>query len=129
MQVPVLKGQYDVTDNQFTWVGVVGTEINMKCSGEWEVVILSSGRQVNSRYSAPIPPESDKSQPYSGYYNGYFGFKAEIPKRVYERNVKLEFTALEGRYQVIGVGTNEFGSFTLLGTYNPETKELNCTKE
>ena len=48
MQVPVLKGQYDVTDNQFTWVGVVGTEINMKCSGEWEVVILSSGRQVNS---------------------------------------------------------------------------------
>ena len=44
----VLKGQYDVTDNQFTWVGVVGTEINMKCSGEWEVVILSSGRQVNS---------------------------------------------------------------------------------
>ena len=48
VQFPVLKGQYDVTDNQFTWVGVVGTEINMKCSGEWEVVILSSGRQVNS---------------------------------------------------------------------------------
>lgn len=22
--VPVLKGQYDVTDNQFTWVGIVG---------------------------------------------------------------------------------------------------------
>ena len=87
------------------------------------------GMTSEFRYSAPIPRESDKSQPYSGFYNGYFVFKAEIPKRVYERNVKLEFTAMEGQYQVIGVGTNEFGSFTLVGTYNPETKELTCTKE
>ena len=42
MQVPVLKGQYDVTDNQFTWVGVVGTDLDLKCSGEWEVVFPSS---------------------------------------------------------------------------------------
>ena len=32
-----------MTDNQFTWVGVVGTEMNVKCSGEWEVVTPSSG--------------------------------------------------------------------------------------
>ena len=88
VQVPVLKGQYDVTDDQFTWVGVWGM-------GSGDSIF---GTTSEFRYSAPIPPESDKSQPYSGYYNGYFGFKAEIPKRVYERNVKLEFTALEGRY-------------------------------
>lgn len=129
VQVPVLKGQYDVTDNQFTWVGVVGTEINMKCSGEWEVVILSSGRQVNSVILLLFLLKVIRVSPILATIMDTFGFKAEIPKRVYERNVKLEFTALEGRYQVIGVGTNEFGSFTLLGTYNPETKELNCTKE
>lgn len=88
-----------------------------------------SGTTSDFRYSAPIPPESDKSQPYSGFYNGYFVFRAEIPKRIHERNVKLEFTVMEKGYQVIGVGTNEFGSFTLLGSYNPETKELSCIKE
>lgn len=81
------------------------------------------------RYTFKGSIESDASPPLSGAYTGYFFYKTNVPRRVYEKDLTLEFTPLEGRFQMFGKGQNEFGYYILNGIFDPGTKDLTCTKE
>ena len=67
--------------------------------------------------------------PQSGKYSGYFLYKTDIPKRVYERDLSLDFSPFGTKFQLVGNGTNEYGSFSLIGVFDPTSKDLTCVKE
>lgn len=87
------------------------------------------GSTCDFQYSLKLVKPENSTEPVSGLYSGYFVLKTDIQKRVYERNVSLNFVKDDNVYNVSGQGTNEIGDFLLFGVYNPSTKDLTCTKE
>ena len=87
------------------------------------------GQTSEFKYTMKARDPENESFPASGVYSGYFFYKTNVPRRVYERDLLLDFTPFEGRFQVVGKGTNEFGSFTVVGMFDPSTKDLTCVKE
>lgn len=87
------------------------------------------GQTSEFKYSLKTLDPDNETFPVSGVYSGYFFYKTNIPRRVYERDLLLDFTPFEQRYQVVGKGTNEFGEFTIMGVFDPATKDLTCIKE
>ena len=87
------------------------------------------GLTSDFRYTFKGPIDSNNTDPLSGNYTGYFFYKTNVPRRIYERDLIMDFTPLEGKFQMVGKGSNEFGTFTLMGMYDPVTKDLTCTKE
>lgn len=87
------------------------------------------GSTCDFQYSTRLSTTEDSIEPVSGVYTGYFVVKTDIQKRVYERNLTLNFVRDGDTYSVSGQGTNEFGDFLLFGVYSPSSKDLTCTKE
>lgn len=87
------------------------------------------GSTCDFQYSIKLSKQEDSTEPVSGLYSGYFVVKTDIQKRVYERNLSLNFVKDGDVYNVSGKGTNEFGDFLLFGVYSPSSKDLTCTKE
>lgn len=81
------------------------------------------------RYTFKGVIESESDPPISGNYTGYFFYKTNVPRRIYEKDLVMDFSPFEGKFQMVGRGTNEFGKYTLVGIFDPETKDLTCTKE
>ena len=87
------------------------------------------GSTCDFQYSIKLSKQEDSIEPVSGLYSGYFVVKTDIQKRVYERNLSINFVKEGDVYKVSGKGTNEFGDFLLFGVYSPSSKDLTCTKE
>ena len=81
------------------------------------------------RYTYKGPIDADATAPLSGNYTGYFFYKTNVPRRIYEKDMTLDFTVVDEKFQMVGKGTNEFGDFTLVGLFDPSSKDLTCTKE
>ena len=87
------------------------------------------GQTSEFKYTMKALDPENESFPASGVYSGYFFYKTNVPRRVYERDLLLDFTPFGERFQVVGKGTNEFGAFTVMGVFDPSTKDLTCIKE
>lgn len=87
------------------------------------------GQTSEFKYTMKALDPENESFPASGVYSGYFFYKTNVPRRVYERDLLLDFTPFGERFQVVGKGTNEFGTFTVMGVFDPSTKDLTCIKE
>lgn len=80
------------------------------------------------KYTMSIPEGTSPSGPQSGLYNGFFWMKTSPPKRIPENNLSIQFTQEGHIYRVSGTGENKLGTFTVEGTYNPETMDMICSK-
>ena len=71
--------------------------------------------------------------PPAGKWNGYFMNPSEEDElgKVREKGVELKFVASKGdksSLAVTGTGENDFGAFTLRGTYTIASQRLECSK-
>ena len=90
---------------------------------------IISGLESDFKLSMPRQHQSATlSGPQSGEYDGYFFMKVDGVKKVPERGVHLEFIQDGSIFRVKGHGSNNIGSYTMEGTYNPETMEMTCTR-
>lgn len=90
---------------------------------------IISGLESDFKLSMPRQRQSTTlSGPQSGEYDGYFFMKVDGVKKVPERGVHLEFIQDGSIYRVKGHGCNNIGSYTMEGTYNPETMDMACSR-
>ena len=91
---------------------------------------IISGLESDFKLSMPRQRQSATlSGPQSGDYDGYFFMKVDGVKKILERGVHLEFTQDGSIYRVKGQGCNNIGSYTMEGTYNPETMDMACSRQ
>lgn len=115
---PVMKGTLSVAEGRLWWVG------------RWALNEDLYHSSTSSKFKYGGPSATDLASPVSGSWNGYFmnPEDGEMTK-VREKGVVITFGKEdEGVLEVSGSGTNDFGDFTLKGTYVVETKALSLSK-
>lgn len=117
--VPMI-GTVSVSDGRLFW------------SGGWADTDeeAAAGKTKKFKYGGPTADDSALASPPAGAWNGYFfnpGDDGDV--KVKEKGIKLAFKAGGGdTLAVSGGGENEFGEFSLRGSYDPSSRSLECRK-
>ena len=132
--MPILSGSYRVECGIASWEGIWGFDETAFSSGQASKFAFKSRASAGAAMAG-----SSLRGPVTGLYDGYFNFK--VPRtpvtRVYEKGLMLTFTLTtessaglgKKTYHVKGTGVNQFGSFTLDGTFEESESILKVTKE
>jgi len=115
-----MKGDVVLTEGRLFWSG-------LWADSEEE---FAAGKTKKFKYGGPTGGADALAAPPAGNWNGYFfnpGDDGDV--KVKEKGIKLSFAAGGGDVLAVsGGGENEFGEFSLKGSYDVAAKKLVCRK-